>query len=94
MAHRRGARQELRSASGWQCPLTLFAALENSASSLSDVVLGRHRLAVAQEHPYPSLHLLVGLRGPGALVQVVGPGGDDKSLDRARRIAEVALDAP
>jgi hypothetical protein len=67
---------------------------DNAISPLSDVVLGCHRLAVAQEHPYTGIHLLVGQRGAGALVQVVGPGGDDKSLDIARRIAEVAIDAP
>lgn len=63
-------------------------------SPLSDVVLSRHRLAVAQEHPYTSFHFLVGQRGPGALVQVFGPGGDDEAFDIPRRIAKVAVDAP
>src|SRR3954469_17530064 len=42
----------------------------------------------------PLLERLGGERAPGALVQVAGPARDDEALDEARRVAEVAIDAP
>src|SRR5207244_1544149 len=46
---------------------------DGGASSLSDVVLHRHRLTRQHERAHLRLELLIGERAAGALVQVVGP---------------------
>jgi hypothetical protein len=49
-------------------------------------VLHLRRLAGLQVLAQLGLERLVGQRGAGALVQVVGPAGDDEALDVARRV--------
>src|SRR5262245_32739524 len=66
----------------------------SSGLALRDVVLHRDRLALGHERTHACLEFLVGQRGAAALVQVVGPAGDDEALAVARRVAEVAIDAP
>jgi hypothetical protein len=57
-------------------------------------VLHRHRHARLEERAHTRFEFLVGQGRAGALVQVVGPRRDDEALDIARRLGEVAVEAP
>jgi hypothetical protein len=62
-------------------------------SAFGDVVLHRDRLGGLHERP-PGPQIPVGVGGARKLVQVVGPRRDDETLDVARRLGQIAVEAP
>ena len=57
-------------------------------------MLHHHPLAGQQHAAQLRLDVLVGHGLAGALVQVVGPAGDDEAFDVAAGVVQVAVDAP